>query len=61
MFVTFKQLLNFLDRSLETTITSFIKTYSLAEELFHADAQTDERTDEHNDAKILFPQAFFRF
>jgi len=46
---------------LETTITCFIKTYSLAEELFHADAQTDERTDEHNDANNLFSQAFVRF
>jgi len=46
---------------LETTSTSFIKTHSLAEELFHIDTQTDERTDEHNEANNLFSQAFVRF
>jgi hypothetical protein len=61
MFVTFKQLLNFLDRSFETTITSFIKRHSLAEELFHADTQMDEGTDEHNDANNLLSQAFVGF
>jgi len=38
-----------------------MKMHSLAEELFHADTQTDERTDEHNDVNNLFSQAIFRF
>jgi hypothetical protein len=41
--------------------TSFIKTPSLAEELFHVDTQTDERTDKRNDANNLFSQVFVRF
>jgi hypothetical protein len=53
--------LKILYRSLETTSTSFIKTHSLAEELFRADTQTDERTDKHNDANNLFSQAFVIF
>jgi len=46
---------------LETTSTRFIKTHSLAEELFRADTQTDERKEEHNDANNLFSQVFVRF
>jgi len=41
--------------------TYFIKTRSLAEELFHSDTQTDERTDEHKNANNFFSQAFLRF
>jgi len=41
--------------------TNFIKTHSVAEELFHVDTQTDERKDDHNDVNNLFSKALVRF
>ena len=50
----FQRLLNFLDRYSKTNSKEFNKTSPLEEELFHADTQTDEKTDKHNDASSLF-------
>ena len=53
-------LLNFLDRSLKTTSSKFIKTRTVAERFFHADKQNEERTDMHDDAESPFSQLFVR-
>jgi len=37
---------------------NFIKSHPAAEWLFRADAQTDERTDSHNDATACCPIIF---
>jgi len=41
--------------------TRFIKIHPVAEHLFHAETQTDGRTDRKNDANSPFSQFIFRY
>jgi len=53
-------LLNILKRSSKTLQIIYIKTTPLREYLFHANIQTDGRTDRQNDENIPFSQFFSR-
>ena len=53
--------MNFLDRSLKTKSSNFLKTHSVAERFFHTDKQNEERTDMHDNAKSPFSQLFLDF